>query len=285
MNLRSTAGVRLLALASAVALCGPATHAQQGRGEGAGRGVLRVPEEAGSAALRLALESDTVKGAPYSAEVINESTQTLSDGNRIVRRTTSRVYRDSEGRVRREEDRPPDPPAVSVTDPVAGTSWSFDSERRVVRQSPGTLGFRFFDGGQQLQQLTVLLNGQATAWRSGPGGGFIISNGTREQRTGDKLPGRTIEGVWAEGVRRTTTIAAGAIGNERPIVVVSEEWTSPDLKMLVLSESSDPRVGKTTYKVTNIVRGDPDPSLFQIPAGYTVEAGGGRGARSGAPPR
>ena len=84
-------------------------------------------------------------------------------------------------------------------------------------------------------------------------------------------------------MRRTTTIAAGAIGNERPITVVSEEWTSPDLKMLVLSENTDPRVGTTTYQLVNIVRGDPDPSLFQAPADYTVQAAGDRGGRSGAP--
>ena len=58
--------------------------------------------------LRLPIEARPVKGAPYLAEVITESVQTLADGNRIVQRTTGRVYRDSDGRVRREEDRPAD---------------------------------------------------------------------------------------------------------------------------------------------------------------------------------
>ena len=89
MNLRSVLGFCLLALASAVVLCGAAIHAQEGR---VGRGfVLRTPLEPGSAPFRFNLESDTVKGAPYSAEVINESSQTLSDGNRIVRRSRTRV--------------------------------------------------------------------------------------------------------------------------------------------------------------------------------------------------
>jgi hypothetical protein len=114
-----------------------------------------------------------------------------------------------------------------------------------------------------------------------PGGGVVISDAARDQRTEETLPGRTIEGVWAEGVRRTTTIAAGAIGNERPITIVSEEWTSPDLRTLVLTQHTDPRVGTSTYKVVNIVRGDPDPSLFQVPADYTVQSGPGRGGRGG----
>ena len=81
------------------------------------------------------------------------------------------------------------------------------------------------------------------------------------------------------------TIAAGTIGNERPIVVTSDQWTSPELKTLVLSESNDPRTGTSTYKLVNVKRGDPPASLFQVPADYTVITGpaGGRGGRSGCP--
>jgi hypothetical protein len=278
MNSRSLVGVRWLVLASVVLLGNPATHAQEGRG---GRGfIVRTPEPGSAGQFRFNWQGDTVKGAPYSAEVINESTQTLADGNRIVRRSTSRVYRDAEGRVRREEDQLLGSPAITITDPVAGTSVSLDTEHRIARQNPA-LGLQLdrLANSVELARLTVLLNGQpTTVGRVGQ-----APEAAREQRTEEKLSGRTIEGVWAEGVRRITTIAAGAIGNERPITVVSEEWTSPDLKMLVLSENTDPRVGKTTYKVVNIVRNDPAPSLFQVPADYTVQAGGGRGARSGAP--
>ncbi len=63
-----------------------------------------------------------VKNAPYSAEVLIESSQTLADGNHINQRSTGRVYRDSEGRVRREEDRSNGTVAISIVDPVAGVS-------------------------------------------------------------------------------------------------------------------------------------------------------------------
>ncbi len=43
------------------------------------------------------------------------------------------------------------------------------------------------------------------------------------------------------------------------------------LKLLVMSKSSDPRMGETTYKLTNLSRAEPDPALFQIPADYTVK--------------
>src|SRR5437588_671091 len=53
-------------------------------------------------------------------------------------------------------------------------------------------------------------------------------DGRGEQHIYEALASRTIEGVAADGHRTTTTIAAGAIGNDLPIVITSEEWTSPD---------------------------------------------------------
>ena len=72
----------------------------------------------------------------------------------------------------------------------------------------------------------------------------------------------------------TKTIAVGAIGNEWPITIVSEEWTSPDLQVLVLTERKDPRNGDSSYKLQRIQRGDPSPSLFQVPSDYEVRETG-----------
>jgi hypothetical protein len=85
----------------------------------------------------------------------------------------------------------------------------------------------------------------------------------------------------AEGTRLTLTIPAGKIGNERPIVTVNERWYSQELQTVVLTKNSDPRMGETTYRLTNINRGEPDPSLFQVPADYTVKENG-FGFRTGA---
>ena len=95
-----------------------------------------------------------------------------------------------------------------------------------------------------------------------------------EKVTVEQLPARDIEGVRAVGTRRTTTIAAGAIGNELPIEAVSEEWTSPDLKVLVMTERRDPRLGTSTYRLVNIVRAEPDRYLFEVPSDYTLKQTG-----------
>jgi hypothetical protein len=91
------------------------------------------------------------------------------------------------------------------------------------------------------------------------------------QSATEDLGTQVIEGVTALGTRVTTTIPAGAIGNEQPIQITSERWYSPDLQTVVLSKLNDPRIGETTHKLTNITRGEPDPTLFQVPAGYTVQ--------------
>lgn len=101
-----------------------------------------------------------------------------------------------------------------------------------------------------------------------PGSGLVHRTSDNVQT--EDLGSRDIEGVQATGTRRTVTIAAGVIGNEQPIQIVSERWYAPELKTVVLARRSDPRMGDHTYRLTNILRGEPDPSLFQVPSDYTV---------------
>jgi hypothetical protein len=91
------------------------------------------------------------------------------------------------------------------------------------------------------------------------------------------LGSQTIEGVSTVGTRTTMTIAAGQIGKERPIDIVAERWFSPELKVLILSRQTDPRLGETSSRLTNIVRSDPEPSLFETPADYKVIDAAGPG--------
>jgi hypothetical protein len=87
----------------------------------------------------------------------------------------------------------------------------------------------------------------------------------------ENLGTQEIEGFLATGTRRTRTIAIGTMGNEKPIVNVSETWYSEELRQTLLEEVDDPQFGHRSLKVTNIQRGDPDPALFQIPPDYTVK--------------
>ena len=56
----------------------------------------------------------------------------------------------------------------------------------------------------------------------------------------------------------------------RGIQITVERWYSSDLQITLMSTTSDPRIGTTTYQVTSLQRGEPSPSLFEVPAEYTT---------------
>ena len=90
-----------------------------------------------------------------------------------------------------------------------------------------------------------------------------------DTRTED-LGEQELQGVLAKGTRYTQVIPAGAIGNEREIEIVSEQWYSPDLETIVLRRNLDPRFGETTYQLVNLVRGEPSADLFAVPGNYEI---------------
>jgi len=87
----------------------------------------------------------------------------------------------------------------------------------------------------------------------------------------EDLGTRTIEGVSAKGLKTTMTIAAGEVGNERPIEVVTETWYSDEIKGVVLTKHTDPRSGEMTNRLMNVKLGNPSRSLFEPPADYKIE--------------
>lgn len=213
-------------------------------------------------------EGKTVTGAPFTATVSVQNSQTLSDGNQIQNTSTGTLARDSQGRTRRDMALPAfgsmaaagkSAPHVSmINDPVANVHYMLDPDKKEAHQMSG----RGHKGG-------------------GHGGpeGFAIRSGSRGEEpdqanvTTTSLGTQSINGISATGTRTTRTIPAGAIGNQKPIVVTNERWYSPDLQIVVMTKTSDPRMGEFTRQVTNIQRQEPDASLFQVPAGYTIVQG------------
>lgn len=227
-----------------------------------------------------------VKGAPYSAQAVTETTQTLADGNRIQRKVTAQVYRDSEGRTRREQSLPGIGPFAAsgkaledifIHDPVAGHNYILQPEEHTATRlpaGPGSGPMRIEMRRQVTESVETggkAVSGTITATASAVRGPMVtpFPKTSGDART-EPLGTQVMEGVSAEGTRTTTTLAAGTIGNERPIEIVSERWYSPQLQVVVLSKRSDPRVGETVYRLTNLSLSEPDHSLFEIPAGYSV---------------
>lgn len=297
----------------------------------------------------MSFEGKTVKGAPYTAETINESVQTLGDGNRIVSSNRGTVARDSEGRMRREHTISRFGPfansgepstMIFITDPVANANYIVDTNEKTVRKMPlpnvqvwtdSNGGESVIDGDRVVVTVDASTDGSAKVVTKdirgkgepvekieriekfeepvdGPKGDVVVVTTTAGGPEGPQtvrmrqpahpmapgMPGamaggfryevtemgepvkealgkKSIEGVECEGTRTTVTIAAGTIGNERPIDIVSESWYSPELQVVVSSRHSDPRFGETSYRLANINRAEPDKSLFVPPADYKVE--------------
>jgi len=205
---------------------------------------------------------EVVKGAPYTATAVTETTQSLADGNRITNKTTASVARDSEGRTRREETlgklgamQVEGPKTIIITDPSGGSEYVV----RSVHEMP--------EGGESERAKVVRIETNKRRVRVMAPGKEHYSPEESSEVKHESLGTQTIEGVSAEGKRETRTIPAGTIGNERPIEITSETWYSPDLHVVVLSKRNDPRFGQTTYRLTEIRRTEPDPALFQAPKG------------------
>ena len=262
-------------------------------------------------------ETKVVKAAPYSATADAETVQTLADGNRIRNKTTTTIYRDSEGRTRREVtgNTPGVVAEIFISDPTIGANYSLYPERRVAVKSQPNLQLKLMQekvvaeqaAKQKMQTgevpVTVNVEGQAlrpdqlndeqraiaekkmrmamemkAVEEMKAGGKIATVNGSvmfkEKQVAKESLGQQMVEGVMCEGRRSTITIPANTIGNELPINIVSEEWYSPELQVLVLTKQSDPRMGETTYRLTNIHRSEPDRSLFEVPSDYSVKEQG-----------
>src|SRR5688572_19669135 len=105
---------------------------------------------------RPGVETRVTRGAPYTAEAVNEFVQVLADDNRIVRRTTTRVYRDSEGRTRREELRDGVATSITITDPVERVSLSLNPSNRTATRTPGAFGAVGVAGGRGRGGVTAV---------------------------------------------------------------------------------------------------------------------------------
>lgn len=234
-------------------------------------GVAGVPGTFAFIATELESGDKVVKNAPFSAQTSTEKIQTLSDGNRIVHRNDGTFYRDGSGRVRKEQQlgslgmwvSEKDPPQTTIIqDPVAGLTFILDPQEEVARKLPRPT-WNMKAPGEKPGDFEKEMHVPP----------FAFAFKTKFEQKTESLGAQAIEGVQTEGTRTITTIATGEIGNERPIEIISEKWYSPELQINIMTKNSDPRFGETTYRVTNIQRGEPEASLFLVPTSYKLEEG------------
>ena len=256
--------------------------------------IFQAPVQAGAIAFGIAggPPGTAVTGAPYSATITNESVQTLADGTHITQSSSGSSARDSQGRTRQDTPLPPiggaipkdAPHLVMIQDPVAGVAYTLNLTDKTAWKHAMPMGKPGM-AATDITTRTVVVrppDGQMAALPpvAPPPGVNVMwqQKHLAEHAAGDltteDLGTQMIEGVQATGTRTTETIPAGKIGNDRPISIVTEVWTSPELKTVVLSKRNDPRTGEQTFKLTNIRLGDPDASLFTVPSDFRINENG-----------
>jgi len=223
-----------------------------------------------------------VKNAPYSADVITETTQVLPDGNHIRQISTVHVSRDSEGRTRSEQSLhtlgglAPNanlPQVVFINDPVTSTNYALNPASRSATKSTWNRSAVADRPMMRRPESGAIPNASNTVrgYRRG---------GTDPNLKTESLGRQTIEGLAADGTRTTQTILAGQIGNEQPIQVVTEIWYSPDLQTVVLSKRTDPRTGESVTRLASVSRSEPPHALFEVPPDFKVTETAGRPSRA-----
>ena len=244
--------------------------------------------------LEYKIADKPIKGAPFSAQVVSENTQTLANGVHISSKSAGMLYRDSDGRTRSEEPRDGDPEMVLINDPIAGVSYrlhmfnhtavkvKYDSleGNRKVEELKAEIEHRHSEMEHKRMTEGEVVDARSRQLHSGVANKVELAI-TERQLTEDRELGRerkveslgtqTVEGVQAVGTRVTFTFAAGTEGNDQSFDIVHEKWYSADLQMVVMTRHSDPRSGDHVYRLTNINRSEPARSLFEAPSDFALK--------------
>jgi hypothetical protein len=223
---------------------------------------------------------ETQRNIPFSGTTKSSFEQKLADGNAIHTVRQTRQARDSAGRTMTEievgcalgaDGQMHDRKNVSVYDPVARTNMNWqvgnDIQPKVVHvlhqpdlrsaSQPMTRAEPSAEELARQQAMAAVAKAQQAKTRN-------------ETRTED-LGVRDFNGVSAHGRRTTRTIPAGEEGNDQPLVVIDETWRSNEMGLTMMAIRDDPRTGRTVTEYEELNMGEPDPAVFQPPAGYKVQ--------------
>ncbi len=194
-----------------------------------------------------------VPNIPFSATAELGSTQVLSDGSTEQKKTFNNIARDSMGRIYNER-RSLVPPSFTGT-PRILSMHLYNPENRLST---------FLDPATHIARQSLLTKPAAAPTLG------IAAHVTNPLVQEEDLGSEIMENVTVHGTRKSTTIPGQFSGTGKPIVVTDEYWYSEDLHLNMLVIHNDPRTGEQKVAVTNVIRAEPDETIFQVPASYKV---------------
>lgn len=199
--------------------------------------------------------------APFTLMLETEWVRMLADGGTITLANKRRIARDAAGRVYQER---------WFLVPKNGNVESQMTTIQIADPNAHTLYNCFFVGPRKnLCELSAYAPASPAVniTEQNVSGDLPNSQGSFVHET---LGKQFISGIETVGVLDATMYNPGVFGNDRTVKVERESWYSPQLDLNLLSTRSDPRTGKQTFTATAVAVGDPDPGLFEIPAGFKV---------------
>lgn len=216
----------------------------------------------GTAAFRFPMQPiQLMVNAPFSGQERIEASQTLAGGTRVDRpaHDGQKVWRDSQGRIRMETTFVSGPTTVKnlptlveIQDPAAGYIYLMDDVNKIAHRIKATV--------VKQQDLEKLLTRVVPAGAKG---------GPQPQSSQQDLGTETMDGMLVHGTRTTTVFPTGSRGNDGPYSTTRDVWYSPDLNMVIRTIINGAGAGSTDG-IANLSRNEPDPSLFVVPADYSV---------------
>lgn len=209
------------------------------------------------------------RGMPYSGVRVVQHVNVFADGNRSEDESSTAEWRDSEGRQRSDVTwKGPDGSDVTVCqidDPVALV--------RYIWKVGGTAKTVVTETHYKMDGIVQEIWPDPVHEHREPGNGVAIVMRRPPENpnsTNETLGPEYINGVYAEGSRSIKIFPPGAFGTDHPVKRIDEIWISPDLKMVVKTFFNDGLGSTERTELKNVDRSEPDPSVFQPPAGLPI---------------
>jgi len=223
----------------------------------AGRVVLMHAQQAqhapdgGTREMLVSIAVPPLPNVPFSATVQTEWTKYLADGTTQLIQNHRLIARDSLGRVFQQRTMLA-PAGSPIESQVVSTELAEPSTHTIAR----------CDARTRICELRPYVGPPAAI----PAGAVVNRPGFVSENLGSQV----LNGLDLIGTRETQTLNPLATGSAHPITVVKEFWYSQQLGLNVLTTRNDPRSGKEVFTVTDIRQGEPDASLFALPADFRV---------------
>jgi hypothetical protein len=175
---------------------------------------------------------------PYTLELTETSARANGNNASQTRVSKVNVYRDSTGRVRTES---------FYDNGQLMTAWIRDPGKNTI-----TI--------MKVIEKSAYVMPSPRPGIPPPGRGWAV----------EQLPSRFIDGFPFEGLRFTQSILGSADGQERPDTMIEEDWVSRNLSVVLEQNVKSQKTGTKTQKVLDFKQAEPDPTLFIVPADYTI---------------